>query len=530
MKTLSDVLTNHSDIHENENREQFIQHVLDQKEAMQMPNGALATWTEPISTGRIPKDTFIVRRPEIEDSVDWTSSACNALDPEKFETLWKESLELLEQKDKLFVTDRVIGADASYELPVKTVSDRATTALFSLNMFRKPQNQSSVFADRAIEMIILPYDKIEKGFAREGADAILAIDLVNNRALVRGSLYLGMVKKTLFTILNYLAPEKGILPLHCSANVNEAGETAVLLGLSGTGKTTLSADPARKLIGDDEHGWGDRGIANFENGCYAKLIDLNPKKEPEIFRIAFGDNDPQSGVLIENAMVYPNGTFDLYDSRLTQNSRTSYPMTALKNFEPSAQGGHPKTILFLTADANGVLPPVSKLDKNQAMLWFVMGYTSKLAGTEAGVTSPKSAFSRFFGEPFMPRHPQDYAELLKEKINKFETNVYLINTGWSGGAYGVGERMDIMATRSMVEAALSGDLENVEYEVDKRFHLNVPKSCPNVDSQILNPKNTWADKEAFEATANKLAQDFRAHFEKNFADLPAEIRDECPGF
>lgn len=530
MTELKTIIENHKNAKQNQSREDLIPNILEQKEAMQMPNGSLATWTDPLSSGRIPKDTFIVRRPEIEDQVDWNSSACNAIDPAKFDQLWQESLERLKEKENLFITDRVIGADPSYELPVKTISDRAMTALFSLNMFREPQNQESIFADRAIEMIVLPYDKIPKGFARKGANAILAIDIANNRALVRGSLYLGMVKKTLFTILNFLAPTKGILPLHCSANVGSDGNTAILLGLSGTGKTTLSADPARKLIGDDEHGWGDDGIANFENGCYAKLIDLNPKKEPEIFRVAFENKDQNSGVIIENAMVYPNGTFDLFDSRLTQNSRTSYPMTALQNFEPSARGAHPNTILFLTADANGVLPPISKLDKDQAMLWFIMGYTSKLAGTEAGVTTPKSAFSRFFGEPFMPRHPKEYAELLKQKIDKFDTDVYLINTGWSGGAYGEGKRMDILATRNMVEAALSGNLKNVKYIKDERFHVNIPTTCPNVDAEILNPKNTWQDPAAFEERANNLAQEFKAHFEKNFSDLPDEIRAVCPGF
>ncbi len=529
--SLSDILTKHSNVFSDLPREDFMQHVLRKKEAIQTKTGALATWVGADSTGRSPADTFIVKRPETEKSVDWTCSAGQVMEADVFEELWAESLNLLEDKSELFVTNRVIGADASYALPVRTISDRALTCMFTQNMFRETPSdiENSLFYDRAVDMIVLPWDRVKKGRIRPNGEMVIAMDFVTNRALILGCAYLGAVKKTMFTILDYLAPEKGILPLHCSANIGNDGDTAVLLGLSGTGKTTLSADPTRALIGDDEHGWSDNGIANFENGCYAKLIDLDPKKEPEIYRIAFEEDNKDKGVIIENAMMYPDGHFDLNDRRLSENSRTSYEMNLLKNFEPTGKGGQPKTILFLTADANGVLPPVAKLNKDQAMLWFLMGYTSKLAGTETGITEPKSAFSRFFGEPFMPRNPGDYAELLNKKIEQHGANVYLVNTGWSGGAYGEGKRMDILTTRAIVDAALSGALENVEYEEDTRFHIQIPKSCPGVDSDILQPKNTWSDHAAFEKRANKLAKDFSTYFDAHFGNLSDAIRKECPG-
>jgi len=336
----------------------------------------------------------------------------------------------------------------------------------------------------------------------------------------------------MFTVMNYLLPAEGILPLHCSANEGPKGDTALLLGLSGTGKTTLSADPARALLGDDEHGWSDDGIANFENGCYAKLIGLDPDKEPEIHRAVFHpDHYLDHGAIVENAMVYPDGSFDLSDDRLTPNSRASYPLTYLSNVKPTACGGHPKTILFLTADANGVLPPIAKLTRNQAMLWFLMGYTSKLAGTETGIVEPKTTFSRFFGEPFMPRNPDVYARMLGEKMDRHGTAVYLVNTGWSGGPYGIGKRMEIALTRAMVDAALTGRLADAPDGGDRRFHLLVPQSCPGVPSEILDPKNTWSDKEAYEERADRLAAEFAAHFEKAYGDkgIDPEVASECPG-
>jgi phosphoenolpyruvate carboxykinase (ATP) len=336
----------------------------------------------------------------------------------------------------------------------------------------------------------------------------------------------------MFTVMNYYLPEKGILPLHCSANEGKNGDCALLLGLSGTGKTTLSADPNRALLGDDEHGWSDNGIANFENGCYAKLINLKKDKEPEIYEAMFHHDDYLThGAIVENTMMYPNGTFDLDDERLTPNSRGSYPLTFLSNIKESSCSSHPKTILFLTADANGVLPPISKLTPDAAMLWFMMGYTSKLAGTETGIVEPESTFSRFFGGPFMPRNPEDYAVMLGDKMKEHNSQVFLVNTGWSGGSFGVGERMDINLTRALVDAALSGKLNDVEYEEDSRFHVLVPQNIPGIDSSILQPKNTWQDKQAFENRANKLAKDFSAYFDKAYGNknIPDAVRNQCPG-
>ena len=361
---------------------------------------------------------------------------------------------------------------------------------------------------------------------------IIAMDLDRRIGVVYGSAYCGSAKKLMFSVMNYLLPAEGILPLHCSANEGPDGDIALLLGLSGTGKTTLSADPRRALLGDDEHGWSDNGIANFENGCYAKLIDLDAAKEPEIFRAIMHEDDyEQHGAIVENAMVYPDGTFDLTDDRLTPNSRGSYPLFYLSNIKPSSVGDHASTILFLTADANGVLPPISRLTKEQAMLWFLMGYTSKLAGTETGIVEPKTTFSRFFGEPFMPRNPDVYARMLGEKLGAHDTDVYLVNTGWVGGPYGEAGRVDIDLTRAMVHAALSGELGDVEYDTDELFHVSIPKSCPGVPAELLDPRKSWKDHAAYDARAAKLAAEFAVHFDKAYGEkgIDPEVAGMCPG-
>ncbi len=538
-----DLINSHSQVFDAISRSELIEHAVKNKQALTSPSGALVTWAANDSTGRSPKDTYIVEHPESKDNIDWTSPNNIPLDPELFDQLFQEALEKIKTKEKLYITRRTVGADSKYCLPVTTITDNALTATFTDNMFRaQPDDISqSIFADQEFTLLALPYERIDtekySGKLRQinekkTSNMIIAMDVDRKIGLVYGSEYCGSVKKMLFTTMNYLLPEHNILPLHCSANEGPNGDTAVFLGLSGTGKTTLSSDPNRALIGDDEHGWSDDGIANFENGCYAKLINLNPEKEPEIYHATFDERPYQeNGCIIENTMMYPDGRFDLNDDRLTANSRTSYPLDFLKNIKPSATGGHPKTIIFLTADANGVLPPVAKLTPDQAMLWFLMGYTSKLAGTERGVTEPQTTFSRFFGEPFMPRNPGDYTSLLKEKIEKHSANVYLINTGWSGGPYGIGARMDISVTRAIVDAALNGDLENVNYNEDNLFHVMIPESCPNVDSNILNPKNTWGDKEAYSQRATKLACEFRSHFEKAYghSNIAPEVKAQCPG-
>jgi len=360
----------------------------------------------------------------------------------------------------------------------------------------------------------------------------VAMDFKNRLGLVFGSAYCGSAKKLMFTAMNYFLPLESILPLHCSANEDINGRVSLFLGLSGTGKTTLSADKKRALIGDDEHGWDDRGVANFEHGCYAKLIDLNPEKEPEIYKAVFNPREyAENGVIIENCMTYPNGAVDLFDARLTQNSRASYPLRYLSNVKLKGTGAHPSTIIFLTADANGVLPPISRLDPEQAMLWFLMGYTSKLAGTETGIKEPQTTFSRFFGQPFMANRPEYYADLLGRKMKEHSTRVFLVNTGWSGGPYGIGSRIDINQTRAMLDAAMEGKLDDVPYTENKRFHVNVPDVCPGVPSEMLHPENTWPDQAEFERRAEALAREFSEYFDRAYgsAGIDKSVRARCPG-
>ncbi|NPA42722.1 MAG: phosphoenolpyruvate carboxykinase (ATP), partial [Chlorobi bacterium] len=537
-------------------RRDMIRRAVAGREALVSESGALATWTPRESTGRSPKDTWIVKHGKTAEYVDWTSPNNQALDPETFDMLVEDALNYLDQADTLYETRRVIGADPAYALPVRTVTTHALAALFTDNMFRPvpPDLDKSIFKDEEFILLHVPYRKLDEkryeGRLRELSpeelkirkpgqknpspvtDMAIAMDFERKIGVIIGSAYMGSMKKMLFTVMNYLLPFHDILPLHCSANEGEEGDVALLLGLSGTGKTTLSADPKRKLLGDDEHGWSDRGIANFENGCYAKLINITAESEPEIYNAVMHRDDYENhGSIVENAMIYPNGKFDFFDDRFTPNSRASYPLRYLSNVKESAMGGHPSVILFLTADAYGVLPPISKLTPTQAMLWFLLGYTSKLAGTETGVTEPKATFSRFFGQPFMPLKPHIYADMLGEKMKQHQTDVYLVNTGWTGGPYGVGHRIPLEYTRRMVDAAISGELKNVEYTYDPLFHLYIPKEVPGVPSEILIPANTWQDQEAYKQTAEKLARLFSEAFDKNYGNqqIDPEVVKECPG-
>jgi phosphoenolpyruvate carboxykinase (ATP) len=527
----------------NPKRRDLIKAAVKNREVLVSKNGALATWTRMESTGRSPKDTLTVKSPDNAAEIDWQSANNIALAPETFAMILEDVLVMTQEKDNLYITDLVVGADSHYALPVRTITDRAVTALFTATMFRPvPRDIArSIFKDKPFTIIALPANKLDKqkyaGLLRQlpdgsTSDMVVAMDFSRHIGVVIGSAYMGSVKKLMFTVMNYLLPKAGILPLHASANEGRDGSIALFLGLSGTGKTTLSADPERALLGDDEHGWDKNGIANFEFGCYAKLINLNPVKEPQIYQ-AIIHSAPylKHGAIVENAMMYPDGTFDFNDSRLIENSRGSYPLSFLPGIKKSSRGKHPKTIIFLTADANGVLPPVAKLDQDQAMFWFLMGYTSKLAGTETGIVEPVSTFSRFFGQPFMPRNPNDYASLLGEKIKKHGTQVYLVNTGWSGGPYGEGKRMDINITRAIIRAVLNGELDLVAYEENMTFHINIPKTCPGVPAEILQPKNTWKDPQAFEKRAQKLAAEFSAHYDKVYGskDLPEAVRRQCPG-
>jgi len=542
-QSLTQLLERHPKILVNPDRQRIIQEIVHHREAIVSANGALATWTPPESTGRSPKDTYIVRHPESEENIDWDSPNNIPMVPETFDMLVQDTLSALSGKDRLYVTDRVVGADSNYAMPARVVTCWASSALFTDNMFRPVPSDiaRSLFAHRGFTLLVAPYDKLDrKRYAGQlrtlpsglTSNMAVAMDFDRRIGVVHGSAYAGSVKKLIFTVMNYILPADGILPIHCSANEGPAGDCALLLGLSGTGKTTLSADPSRALLGDDEHGWSDNGIANFENGCYAKLINLRANKEPEIWNAVFHEAPYlDHGAIVENCMMYPNGHFDVDDERLTPNSRASYPLTFLTNIKPSSTSGHPKTILFLTADANGVLPPIARLTPQQAMLWFLMGYTSKLAGTETGIIDPVSTFSRFFGEPFMPRNPDVYARLLGERMKKHSSQVYLINTGWSGGPFGVGERMDINLTRAIVNAALSGHLGDVEYVEDTTFHIMIPTTCRDVPSEVLFPRNTWEDKQAYDARATKLASDFSTHFDKAYGhkNIDPAVAAQCPG-
>jgi len=541
--TLAELL-DRSTVTANPDRGDLIRASVSHGEALISADGALATWTPVESTGRSPLDTLTVKRAESEGAIDWDSPNNIPIDEATFDDVLGDALAALRQKTAVYALDRVIGADASYALPVRFVSDHALSALFVDNMFRPILDdvRSSVFYGRPFTLLSLPYNKLDPAKyegrlridprLRGTSTMVIAMDLDRRIGIVYGSAYCGSVKKLMFSVMNYYLPAEGILPLHCSANEGPNGETALLLGLSGTGKTTLSADPRRALLGDDEHSWSDNGIANFENGCYAKLIGLNPKKEPEIHHaIMHRDEWETHGAIVENAMMYPDGHFDLADDRLTPNSRGSYPLTYLSNTKKSSTGDHPSTILFLTADANGVLPPIARLTNEQAMLWFLMGYTSKLAGTETGIVEPKTTFSRFFGEPFMPRNPDVYARMLGERLAAHGTEVYLVNTGWVGGPYGVADRVDIDLTRAMVHAALSGDLRDVEAVEDARFHVSIPTSCPGVPADLLDPRSSWEDRSAYDARADKLAAEFSAHFDKAYGNkgIDASVVAQCPG-
>ncbi|MBU2509823.1 phosphoenolpyruvate carboxykinase (ATP) [bacterium] len=527
----------------NPDREFIIRQVIRRREAILGKQGYLYTTTPTESSGRSPRDTYIVRDSATEKNVDWSSPNNHALEKETFQRLWNDALNCLSRQEKLFITDRAIGADPTYALSVRIVSDSALTSLFTLNMFRPVSTDfgQNALAGKQFLLLVLPHHKIEsskyQGRLRllpsgKTSDMAIAMDFENRLGLVYGSAYGGSVKKLMFTVMNYYLPFINVLPFHCSASENEKGETALFLGLSGTGKTSLSADPKRSLLGDDEHGWSETGIANFENGCYAKLINLNPSKEPEIFRAVFHkDHCLKHGAIVENAMIFPDGTFDLSDDRLTPNSRASFPLSFLRNIKESSRGHHPKTIIFLTADANSVLPPISKLDKYQAMLWFLMGYTSKLAGTETGIIDPVSIFSRFFGEPFMPLLPHYYARLLGDKLDQHPTSIFLLNTGWAGGPYGIGKRMDINLTKHLLYAALNGDLEHIPVTVDTLFHLQIPKNCPGIPAAFLNPNGSWTDKKAYERRALQLAMEFSKHFDKSYGNsgISREVRCQCPG-
>jgi phosphoenolpyruvate carboxykinase (ATP) len=415
------------------------------------------------------------------------------------------------QGKDLYVEDCYVSADLEHKVGVRVITENAWHGLFARCMFRRYQSYEELASHKTdFTVIQMPNFHSDKELDCTNSEVFIALHLGKRLILIGGTSYAGEIKKSIFTVMNYLMPLKNVMSMHCSANTGKNGDTALFFGLSGTGKTTLSADPNRKLIGDDEHGWSDNGIFNYEGGCYAKVIRLSSEAEPEIYQCT-----RKFGTILENVIIDPDTRIiDLDDDTFTENTRAAYPITHLDNIIESGLGDHPKNIIMLTADAYGILPPISKLSIDQAMYHFISGYTAKVAGTEKGVTEPKATFSTCFGAPFMVHHPSVYAKLLGEKIHKYNVKCWLVNTGWTGGPYGIGNRIQIKYTRAMLTAALEGKLDNVQYEKEPFFNLLIPKECPGVPAEILNPKNTWADKNAYDQGAKKLANMFVDNFKE----------------
>ncbi len=478
-------------------------------------SGAIAIETGEF-TGRSPQDRFIVCDDKTEDAV-WWGDINKKFTPEKFDALYDRMKAYLTNRD-LYVKDAYACADDEHRLNIRLVAEMPWSSMFAHNMFLRPTEEEIENFEPDWHIVCAPEFMAEPEIDGTRQHNFAILNFTKKMIIIGGTGYTGEIKKGIFSVLNFILPhEKNVLSMHCSANVGKDGDTAVFFGLSGTGKTTLSSDENRRLIGDDEHGWSENGVFNFEGGCYAKTIDLSAEKEPQIY------NAIKFGAILEN-IGFKEGTRtpDYFDTHITQNTRVSYPIYHIDNIMVPSIGGMPKNIFFLTADAFGVLPPISKLTAGQAMYHFISGYTAKVAGTEEGVTEPQTAFSACFGAPFLPLHPTKYAEMLGERMEKHNVKVWLVNTGWSGGEYGTGERIKLKFTRAMITAALEGKLDNVDYTTHEIFGLAMPNECEGVPTEILNPKNTWEDKIAYDAKANLLANEFV----KNFAQFESAANDE----
>lgn len=498
---------------------QLVEQAILRDEAILTNDGALCATTGTY-TGRSPKDKYIVDEPTVREHIAW-GSVNQPISTEKFEQIYRRVLKSLEDRD-LFVFDGFAGADAQYRLPIRIINQYAWHNLFVHQLFIRPTAAELKDHDPQFTVIAIPDVKAIPEVDGTNSETFIIISFEKRVVLIGGTEYAGEMKKSIFSVMNYLLPQQGVMPMHCSANVGKEGDVALFFGLSGTGKTTLSADPNRALIGDDEHGWTENGVFNIEGGCYAKCINLSQEKEPEIWSaIRFGS-------VLENVVIDPaTRTPDFDDGSLTENTRVAYPIDYIDGALIPSVSGTPKVIIFLTADAFGVLPPVSKLTEEQAMYHFLSGYTSKLAGTERGITEPEATFSTCFGSPFLPLQPYVYAELLGKKIRENNVRVYLINTGWSGGAYGVGQRMKLKYTRAMIDAIMNGSIDTAPTTVDPIFGLEIPTSCPEVPSEVLIPRNTWEDKEEYDAKAKELAGRFVKNFEK-FSIMPDAIKNAGP--
>ncbi|MEM9778378.1 MAG: phosphoenolpyruvate carboxykinase [Pseudomonadota bacterium] len=476
-------------------------------------------------TGRSPKDKFVVSEPSVQDAIWWDNNA--PMKPADFELLHADMLEHV-KGGELFVQDLYGGADPAHRLNVRVITELAWHNLFIRHLLRRPD--AAELENFLAEYTILNCPSFLADPERHGcrSETVIAMSFEKKLILIAGTSYAGENKKSVFTLLNYLLPEKGVMPMHCSANhaTNDPHDTAIFFGLSGTGKTTLSADPARVLIGDDEHGWSDTGTFNFEGGCYAKTIDLSPEAEPEIY-----STTSRFGTVIENMVYDPySKRLDFEDDSLTANMRCAYPLEAISNASETARGGMPKNIIMLTCDAFGVLPPIARLTPAQAMYHFLSGFTSKVAGTEKGVTEPQPTFSTCFGAPFMPRRPEVYGDLLREKIAKHGATCWLVNTGWTGGAYGVGSRMPIRATRALLTAALDGSLNKATFRMDDAFGFSVPTSCPGVADLLLDPRRTWDKPDAYDRQAARLVRMFEENFRQYEAFVGEEVMEEAVVF
>ena len=495
-------------------------HALERGEGRLAEGGPLAVDTG-IHTGRSPKDKFIVDEPGSRDRI-WWGEVNRPLAEERFDGLREKVVAHLEQAPSLYVIDAFAGADAAHRIAVRVITDRAYHALFARTMFIEPgAGELEGFEPQAL-VLHAPSVEAEPEVDGVRSGTFVVLHPTRGEFLVGGTFYAGEIKKGIFTVMNDRLPLEGVLPMHCSANVGPDGDVAVFFGLSGTGKTTLSADPSRSLIGDDEHGWGDDGVFNIEGGCYAKVIRLSPTAEPEIFRTT-----RTYGSILENVVIDEDGVLDLDDDSKTENTRSAYKLDQIANALPEKRAGHPNNVIMLTADAFGILPPIARLTPHQARYYFLSGFTAKLAGTEIGVTEPQPTFSACFGAPFLPQPPAVYSQLLGEKLARHGAAVWLVNTGWTGGPFGEGERMPIAATRALLHAALEGGLHGAAYRTDSVFGFEVPVEVPGVASALLDPRSTWADPDAYDAQARKLAAMFRENFEK-FADMDHEISAAGP--
>jgi phosphoenolpyruvate carboxykinase (ATP) len=490
-------------------------------EGILTPQGALSVSTG-IFTGRSPKDRFIVQDEQTRSEVDW-GSINQPMSEESFDLLHKDMASFLKGKS-VFVRDAAVGADAATQIKTRVVTEKAWANLFVSNMFVRLSDQDVLVPNPEWHILCVPSFLASPDRHGTRNENVSAINFSRKMILIAGSAYTGEIKKGMFSVMNFVLPTKhNVMPMHCSSNVGADGKVAVFFGLSGTGKTTLSSDPERSLIGDDEHGWCESGVFNMEGGCYAKTINLEEANEPQIF------NAIRFGAMLENVGFHNDGiTPDYHDSSVTQNTRVSYPISHIPNALEVGTADHPKDIFFLTCDAFGVMPPISRLDKKQAMYHFLSGYTAKVAGTEVGVVEPLATFSACFGAPFMPLHPIRYAEMLGERLEAYGVRIWLVNTGWSGGGYGVGSRMSLAHTRAMISAAMRGDLENVPLMTDDVFGLQSPESCPGVPSELLDPSRTWSDKVAYRKAAQGLAKLFAQNFVSFENDCSDEIMRGAP--